>query len=385
MAARLVLGWMAFTVVLQAGFYGLVKALTPGIYSHTELISLLSLLAAPVAQWAALRVAGVPWRREWFAASLGGLVFSSTVVNLLWSRVALVVVPLPALLLLIVSEAVVALLQWVVLRAHVRRPATWFAAATATVASTFALRWLMTGSVMPGVLPDRMWARLVIPGIAALIQGACFAWLLMSRREDEQSLRSKPAWFVVEWTTAAGVAMLIILAGASVIASVMGGGGRAGTTGQFVLLPLLAGVVIGALQWMLLRNRLPVGMSWIGLSAAAMGIPAASILVPVFLVYVAQFWFIALATPGAFAVIGAWMGLAQWLVLRRHVAAAFLWVPASALAWSAWHLRLYGVTSLTIGVLAGVVTGVVMAVLLQHTRPAPAPQPRSQARFVFES
>jgi hypothetical protein len=331
----------------------------------------------------ALRVAGVPWRREWFVATLGGLVFASTLVNLLWSRVALVVVPLPPMLILVISEAVVALLQWVVLRAHVRRPSLWFGAAAATILSTFTLRWLMTGFVMPRALPDQVWARLAIPATAALIQGVCFVWLLSSRRDAEGSLRSNPAWFVVEWTTAAGVAMLLILGAASVMGAVMGRPGGPAVPYQFVLLPALAGLVIGALQWAVLRHRLPLGPGWIGASVAAMGLPAVGILVPELMAFVAHVWFLTLLTPGAFAILGAWMGIVQWLLLRRHVTAALLWVPTTALAWSAWHLRFSGVSSLTIGVLAGVVTGIVMAVLLRHTKPAPVPPPHAQ--LVLES
>lgn len=384
MAARLVLAWIAFTVVLQAGFYWLMRALSPTVYSYTELVSLFSILAVPVAQWGALKVYGVPWRREWFTASLAGLVLASTVVNLLWSRVALVAIPLPAMFLLVFSEVIEALLQWVVLRAHVRRPSIWVAAVAATIASTFGLRWLMTGTVMPAALPNSVWARLAIPATAALIQSACFAWLLTSRRESEVSLRSKPAWFVVEWTTAAGVGMLIILGGASVMAA-LGGRGGGLTTANFVMLPLLAGLVVGTLQWMLQRGRLPVGLSWVAVSAAAMGIPAAGILVPAILPYVGYFWFMALVTPHWLAGVGAWIGLAQWLILRRHVAMAFLWVPTSALAWPAWHLRYVGVNGLTIGVIAGLLTGVVMAVLLRHTKPSPAAQPHSPRGLALQS
>jgi hypothetical protein len=48
---------------------------------------------------------------------------------------------------------------------------------------------------------------------------------------------------------------------------------------------------------------------------------------------------IALATAGAAILAGTLIegtavGTAQWLVLRRHVRRAVLWVPANALAWS---------------------------------------------------
>lgn len=379
MTPRLVVSWVAFTVAVQAGFYWFRNAMAPGLYLDTDLVLLMALLMAPAAQWGALRMAGVPWRGEWFTASLIGGVASSTLLNLLWSRVPMAM-PLPALLL-IASDVCEALLQWVVLRAHVRRASIWFAAVAATIASTFLLRWLMTGIAMPVALPDRLWARLAIPVTAALIQGLCFSWLLMSRRPDEVPLRSKPAWFVVEWTMAASMAMVIIMGAWTVL----GRGAGARLQMRLVLLmPLLAGIVIGALQWMLLRRRLPLGWSWVVVSAASMVVPALGILVPAVMMYAVQLWFVTLTTPFGFAFIGAWMGLAQWFVLRRHVAFALFWVPASALAWSGWNLYRYGVTSLTIAVLGGLVTGTVMAVLLGHTRPAPARASGARSRLAFE-
>jgi hypothetical protein len=282
---------------------------------------------------------------------------------------------------LVVSWVAFTVAVQAVLRAHVRRASIWFAAVAATIASTFLLRWLMTGIAMPVALPDRLWARLAIPVTAALIQGLCFSWLLTSRRPDEVPLRSKPAWFVVEWTIAASLAMLIVMS----VWTVMGRGAGPRLQMRLVsLMPLLAGVVIGTLQWMLLRRRLPLGWSWVAVSAASMGAPALGMLVPAVMMYAVQLWFVTLTTPFGFAFIGAWMGLAQWLVLRRHVAFALFWVPASALAWSGWNLYRYGVTSLTIAVLGGLVTGTVMAVLLQHTRPAPARAPGAGSRLAFE-
>ena len=379
MALRLVLLWISLTVAIDAALYFGVRALTPGIYLHTELVSLVALLAAPAAQGLALRLVGLTWARDWFVAALGGLVISSAIASLLRSPVALLIVPIPAVVLMIVPEVVVAALQWYVLRAHVRRAAMWWAVAGLTTVTTLALRWTITHSFFPSVLPQNPALRFAIPAAAALVQAIGLAWILTDRREDARALRSRPVWFVIEWTTGAGVAVLAIFAAASLVAHGFGRGPRPSAYMQFFVLPALAGLVIGAMQWWLLRRRLPVGLGWIVASTAAMAVPAAGILEPALAPYIGRFWLIAMTTPGAFAIIGAWMGLAQWVVLRQHVSGALVWVPASALGWCAWMLRQpsAGLDSLTVGVAAGLVTGVVMALLLRRplSMPARAAQP----------
>jgi hypothetical protein len=380
MALRLVLLWISLTVAIDAALYFGMRALPPGIYLHTELVSLVALLAAPTAQGLALRLVRLTWARDWFVAVLGGLVFSSAVANLLRSPVAQLNVPLSMVVLMVVPEAMVAALQWYVLRAHVRRAARWWAVAGLATVTTLTLRWCLTHSFFPTVLPHNPALRLAIPAAAALVQAIGLAWILIDWRADDRALRSRPVWFVIEWTTGAGIAVLTIFAAASLLAKGIGGP-RPAMYLQYFGLPALTGLIIGATQWWLLRDRLPIGLSWIVASMAAMAVPAAGILEPSLGGYVGYFWLIAMTTPWAFAIVGAWVGLAQWLVLRRHVSGALLWVPASALGWCAWMLRQpnTGLASLTIGVAAGLVTGIVMAFLLRRPRsmPARAAQPES--------
>ena len=105
-----------------------------------------------------------------------------------------------------------------------------------------------------------------------------------------------------------------------------------------------------------------------------MAVPVIGLLVPIVQMYVIYYTMIAMRMLGAFAIIGAWFGLAQWLVLRRHVRAAFLWVPATALAWSAWHLQYssFRVSLITIGLLGGAICGAAIAFLPVREKPAPA-------------
>ncbi|MGH7461723.1 MAG: hypothetical protein ACREMA_11955 [Longimicrobiales bacterium] len=91
---------------------------------------------------------------------------------------------------------------------------------------------------------------------------------------------------------------------------------------------LVAGIGIGAAQWIALRQIIPITIGWmlasgIGLSAGlALGIAALGTRTdPVVLVLRA-------------VLTGAMLGLCQWFLLRQHVTLAALWVPAIAIGWA---------------------------------------------------
>lgn len=89
----------------------------------------------------------------------------------------------------------------------------------------------------------------------------------------------------------------------------------------------IAGLVIGAAQFLALRGRLAVGPGWVLATAVglAVGNAAGAALTG------AGTGIGALVFTGLAA--GACVGVAQWTFLRRHGAAALLWVPVVAAAW----------------------------------------------------
>ena len=91
---------------------------------------------------------------------------------------------------------------------------------------------------------------------------------------------------------------------------------------------LLAGVAIGAAQWLALRDRLPDATWWIPATAIAhaIGLVAGSALVAY------QTGMAQLALQGA--VTGLALGIAQGLVLRRSVAGWPWWSLAMAFLWA---------------------------------------------------
>jgi hypothetical protein len=91
---------------------------------------------------------------------------------------------------------------------------------------------------------------------------------------------------------------------------------------------LATGAVIGAAQWLAARPRLGDAYAWVAATAFGMG---AGLALAVGL--------LGSDTSGSEllwrgALTGLAIGIAQWLVLRRHYANAIVWVPTIAIGWA---------------------------------------------------
>lgn len=125
----------------------------------------------------------------------------------------------------------------------------------------------------------------------------------------------------------------------------IGAGARVGVLALMLLAGVCEGLVLGLLQWLVLRTWFPTlpARSWLlataGVAAlgwllgmlpstlsapAAPGVPAPEPHLVIVLVLASLF--------GAAA--GALFGLAQWLVLRRHAYDARRWISANAIGWA---------------------------------------------------
>ncbi len=129
-----------------------------------------------------------------------------------------------------------------------------------------------------------------------------------------------------------------------------------------ILLPGAAvvadGFAIGILQWVILDRR--IRRSWRWILASAIGWSGG--------------WVIVLAKipPGwgfiEGLIVGAALGIAQWIVLREELYWAGWWIPINVIAWSTGLGLIPGFT-LT-GITAGLVTGFALELLLRNPRPA---------------
>jgi len=136
------------------------------------------------------------------------------------------------------------------------------------------------------------------------------------------------------------------------------------------------GISVGIMQWLALKGHINRAGWWI--LASIIGFAVGNAVGDAF----------AQAVPGAVgfglsgAAIGASLGIAQWFVLRRHVAQAQWWVLANVLAWAVgWGIinvvdEAVGVPTATAYIIgavgaavAGMITGVAL-VWLMRLRPA---------------
>lgn len=107
----------------------------------------------------------------------------------------------------------------------------------------------------------------------------------------------------------------------------------AALVGFCAIAALVEGGIVSAAQWRVLRRRAPA-IAWPAWAIAT--------ILPAFVAYVAGFTlFPPLGARQQWLLVGllgaamaATLGVGQWLLLRRHVARAGAWVPASLVGWT---------------------------------------------------
>ncbi len=129
-----------------------------------------------------------------------------------------------------------------------------------------------------------------------------------------------------------------------------------------------AGVLAGAVQCVVLLHRIRRAWRWI--LATTIGWLAGTAMVLIS------------AGSGAFAglAIGAFTGVAQWLLLRREVHWAGWWIVISALAWATSLSLAPNPESVLLprvvlsGVMPSVMTGITLELLLRNRKPTETPK-----------
>lgn len=109
--------------------------------------------------------------------------------------------------------------------------------------------------------------------------------------------------------------------------------GPVSTPARALLAGLISGAVIGAAEWLVLRNAIALPSTWIAATALgfAVGLALSTALLGSEVEGSPLLWRAALT--------GLCIGLAQWFVLRGLLPQALLWIPVMALAWTAgWYV-----------------------------------------------
>lgn len=134
--------------------------------------------------------------------------------------------------------------------------------------------------------------------------------------------------------------------------------------GWILLGDLGVGVLVGLAQWVVLRQLVPKAGWWIVLTVFGWLAGVALIVSGVLLASSPNL----ITSLLAGAVVGALVGLAQWLALRQWVQLAAVWILVNAVAWATAFSGFFG--SLLAGTVLGVFTGLVLDWLLRN-----APKP----------
>jgi len=129
-----------------------------------------------------------------------------------------------------------------------------------------------------------------------------------------------------------------------------------------VLLPNIASVAAGVgasvMQWPILYQRIPKAWRWAVVSAAAWIVGSILLLTAV----PKDIQFLASGL-----ILGAIMGVAQWLILRHTVRWAGWWIVMSIVAWSTGLTLIPGI--LSTGALVGALTGISLMLLSHNSKP----------------
>lgn len=154
-----------------------------------------------------------------------------------------------------------------------------------------------------------------------------------------------------------------------------------------ILGALCEGGIVGSLQWLVIRRPIPAIRWWEWTVATAVGAGIAWALGMLLMVVMsfaasppsqtsadASQWFevtlpvILLLAAALGVALGAILGAAQWIVLRKHAPKAGWWIVANAIAWAIGMFLVFVGTSfipdngaVTAGVVAAVVIGVACA------------------------
>jgi hypothetical protein len=119
---------------------------------------------------------------------------------------------------------------------------------------------------------------------------------------------------------------------------------------------IIAGVLIGVFQWLVLQGRIPNVWRWIVATGAGwtLGYLITFLMVPRELEFLQG------------TVIGLTTGVAQWFVLRRALHWSGWWIVFSIIGWTTGLTLLPGV--LLTGTMAGVFTGIPLEILLRSPK-----------------
>jgi hypothetical protein len=186
-------------------------------------------------------------------------------------------------------------------------------------------------------------------------EGTAMASTMVAGRQSPALRRGRDGWRLWSaWTVANGAGELVGLGIAGLIGialvrgveATLGAGAPLATAAIMIGAGTLEGAIVGVAQWLALRGPFPaIGRrGWVGATALGAALAWTLGMLPSTLLSLggdagsppppgmaAPLFFVLAAGLGV--ALGPFLGVPQWLILRRHAAGAGLWIPANMLAW----------------------------------------------------
>jgi hypothetical protein len=146
-----------------------------------------------------------------------------------------------------------------------------------------------------------------------------------------------------------------------------------------ILIPLIAGILIGFSQWLVLRRYLTVHSDWILAGGAAWAAGYA-----LGLLIIQNLSSTVVGEISAYFLFGAIVAIIQWQMLRREIPSLFSWVVVNSLGWAIglWASQVVlsmffhdpviepvvstSVVAGTSGLVAGAITGIALVLIARH-------------------
>ncbi|MDM9385035.1 protein kinase [Chlorogloeopsis sp. ULAP01] len=171
---------------------------------------------------------------------------------------------------------------------------------------------------------------------------------------------AKIGWgFLLKWILATTVGVVM----GAVVGLVVGaavGNVNAGNT----VAAAIAGTFVGIMQWLVLRRQIYQAGWWV--LATAVGFAVFGAVANALIGAVFGAVFNALIDAMAGAVLGIFVGIMQWLVLRRQIYQAGWWVLATAVGFAVFGAAFNTVTGAGAGAILGLITGLTLVKLLRN-------------------
>ena len=128
---------------------------------------------------------------------------------------------------------------------------------------------------------------------------------------------------------------------------------------------VMTGAAVGVIQWLVLRREVSGAGWWVLASTVGWVMGTAAAGLGILLVGLQEFSPVSASLVFS-VMVGAVVGVLQWLILRRQLRRAGWWVPASIVGWAMGQAAHGAIGLPAVGAVSGAITGIALVRLLRQ-------------------